>query len=221
MHRRSLLVAAAGSAAVFVTVATWFAIAGALPGDARAVRAAADTFGTSLDDPMRVLAYTGSAWVLAPIAALVGIWLVVSQRFAAAVVLAGAALDAWVLNPLLKHVFGRDRPTVRSYVEPVSRYSFPSGHATASMAFAAVAVVLAWPTRWRRPVTIGAAIYVVLVGLTRIVLGVHYPSDLLAGWALGLAVVTGVAGWALAGGAARRPARQTDPHEHRDDRPVA
>lgn len=67
--------------------------------------------------------------------------------------------------------------------------SFPSGHATGSFAFAAAAIVVAWPTRWRLPVGFAGAAFAVAVGLSRLYFGVHYPSDVLAGWCVGLAWV--------------------------------
>ena len=65
--------------------------------------------------------------------------------------------------------------------------SFPSGHGTGSFAFAAASVWLAWRTRWRLAVLLAAAAFVVGVGLSRVYFGVHYPSDVLAGWCVSLA----------------------------------
>jgi membrane-associated phospholipid phosphatase len=67
--------------------------------------------------------------------------------------------------------------------------SFPSGHATSSMAVTAAAIVLAWPTPRRRAALLAGAAFVVLVGLSRIAVGVHYPSDILGGWCLAIACV--------------------------------
>lgn len=95
-------------------------------------------------------------------------------------------------------------------IYPAQSRSFPSGHATSSMAFAATAVVLAWPTRRRWPVAILAVAFTSLVGLSRVALGVHYPSDILGGWALALACVALVwlAGRALGPGERRPPAEE-------------
>src|SRR3546814_9881919 len=60
-----------------------------------------------------------------------------------------------------------------------------------SMTLAAVLVLLAWPTRWRWPVVAAMAAFVPMVGLSRVYLGVHFPSDILAGWAAALAWTAG------------------------------
>jgi undecaprenyl-diphosphatase len=72
---------------------------------------------------------------------------------------------------------------------PPTLDSFPSGHAVSSMAFA-VAVVVIWPERTRWFATIVASVFVFVVGLSRVYLGFHYPSDVLGGWCLSLAWVT-------------------------------
>jgi membrane-associated phospholipid phosphatase len=74
-------------------------------------------------------------------------------------------------------------------IYPAENRAFPSGHATSSMAFAAAAVTLAWPTRRRWQVLGVAAAFTFLVGLSRVALAVHYPSDILGGWALAIACV--------------------------------
>jgi undecaprenyl-diphosphatase len=113
---------------------------------------------------------------------------------------AGWVLTAVVLvAPLttaLKEYFGRIRP---SFDEGGARYeslSFPSGHSSGIATLVAVALVLAWPllsprTRhWALAVGIGL---VLLVGLTRLWLGVHYLSDVVGGWSFGLAWTLGTA----------------------------
>jgi undecaprenyl-diphosphatase len=97
----------------------------------------------------------------------------------AGLALGGSAL----LNLATKQLFARDRPSLWDSIAPESTYSFPSGHAMGSMTLAWVCVLLAWRTPWRLPVTALAMGFTLLVGLSRIYLGVHFPSDILAGWA--------------------------------------
>jgi membrane-associated phospholipid phosphatase len=122
------------------------------------------------------------------------------------VTLAGAAL----LDDLLKHLFARPRPTAYfGYPEPTS-FSFPSGHALFSICFFGGLAVLLAP-RLRHPalrllVVLSAAVAVALIGLSRIYLGVHYPSDVLGGYAAGVVWVAAVAaGDRLADRRHRRP----------------
>lgn len=88
-----------------------------------------------------------------------------------------------LLNAATKQLFARDRPTLWESISPHSTYSFPSGHAMASATFVGVAVLLTWHTRWRWAVLGLGLPFAVLVGYSRVYLGVHFPSDILAGWA--------------------------------------
>ncbi len=99
---------------------------------------------------------------------------------------------AAVLNLAAKQSFERIRPALWLSIAPETTYSFPSGHAMGSMALVAALVVLLWPTRWRWGTLVVGSFFVVMVGLSRVYLGVHYPSDILAGWTASLAWVTGV-----------------------------
>ena len=64
----------------------------------------------------------------------------------------------------------------------MSEYSFPSGHAANTAALGVALVVISWDTRWRIPMLVACTLFVALVGASQLVLGVHYPSDILAGW---------------------------------------
>jgi undecaprenyl-diphosphatase len=97
----------------------------------------------------------------------------------AGLALGGSAL----LNLATKQLFARERPSLWESIAPEGTYSFPSGHAMGSMTLAWVCVLLAWRTQRSLPVTALAMGFTLLVGLSRIYLGVHYPSDILAGWA--------------------------------------
>jgi undecaprenyl-diphosphatase len=106
----------------------------------------------------------------------------------AAVALVGSALA----NVLVKHVFARARPALWLSLAPETTYSFPSGHAMGSATLAAVLACLAWDTRWRWPVIVLGTLFTLGVGLSRMYLGVHYPSDVLAGWSAAIAWTLGV-----------------------------
>ncbi|WP_303310637.1 phosphatase PAP2 family protein [Hymenobacter sp. BT730] len=99
---------------------------------------------------------------------------------------------AIMLNLLVKAAFGRPRPALWNSVAPGIYYSFPSGHAMGSMALAAAIGFLVWRSSWRWPIWILGGLFALGVGLSRMYLGVHYPSDVLAGWVGSLGWVGGL-----------------------------
>lgn len=103
-----------------------------------------------------------------------------------------AAGGAILINVLAKLFFHRARPTLWMSPAPEEDYSFPSGHAMGTMAVISALVILTWSTRWRWLILILAGLFVLAVGLSRVYLGVHFPSDIIAGWSASLAWVTGV-----------------------------
>lgn len=99
------------------------------------------------------------------------------------------AIGAGVLGPAVKELIGRVRPVVDSPVATAPGPSFPSGHAlTVTVWIGVILLVLlpAVPARGRRVAVVVGAGIVLVVGLTRIGLGVHYLSDVVGGWLLGL-----------------------------------
>ncbi|MPZ91408.1 MAG: phosphatase PAP2 family protein [Actinobacteria bacterium] len=102
--------------------------------------------------------------------------------------LAFCLVGALGLAPVIKLIVQRARPEI-SPVMDVGGYAFPSGHATTSMiVFGALAYVLTRRLSWRADVWIwaGAGIASFLIGFSRLYLGVHWPTDVVGGWALGL-----------------------------------
>jgi undecaprenyl-diphosphatase len=90
-----------------------------------------------------------------------------------------------ILYALLKLVFHRARPDLHRLIE-VGGYSFPSGHATIAFSLYGVLAFLLWrhiPTRWGRTILILiSGLMILSIGISRIYLGVHYPSDIIAGY---------------------------------------
>jgi undecaprenyl-diphosphatase len=104
-----------------------------------------------------------------------------------------AVVGIQLLVPILKAVFDRPRPDVDPVVRLPSSASFPSGHAAgAVVCFGAVAVVACDAGLAGRRVLVGGAVVMALaIGLSRVALGVHYVSDVVAGWFLGAAWLAG------------------------------
>jgi undecaprenyl-diphosphatase len=114
--------------------------------------------------------------------------LLIRRRTRLAVYLVVTGLGALLLDPSVKALVGRLRPVVDVPVASAPGNSFPSGHALGSMvAYGALLLVFlpALQPRWRKPAIALVALIVLAVGLTRIALGVHYVSDVVAGWLLG------------------------------------
>ncbi len=105
----------------------------------------------------------------------------------------GGVGGAGALAYLLKHIVARPRPELWERLVVETGYSLPSGHAVASMAVALCVAIMLWHTKWRGLVVGLGSLYVLLIGFTRLYLGVHYPTDVLAGWLLSAAWVGVVA----------------------------
>ncbi|MEV0806899.1 phosphatase PAP2 family protein [Micromonospora sp. NPDC050200] len=116
--------------------------------------------------------------------------LLIRRQSRLAVYLITAGVGGLILDPSLKTLVGRLRPVVDVPVASAPGNSFPSGHALGSfVAYGALLLVFlpALAPRWRKPAIAIAAVLVAVIGLTRIALGVHFVSDVLAGWLLGAA----------------------------------
>jgi undecaprenyl-diphosphatase len=148
-----------------------------------------------LPEAARDVTSLGSTVVLGLILFSIVGYLLLERRRAAAWSILGAVMSGIVLNDLLKLAFGRPRPDVASPAVQVFSSSFPSGHATLSaIAYLTLGALFA-QTQERLAMRVYimalAILATVVVGISRIYLQVHYPSDVLAGWCVGSA-------WAMA-----------------------
>jgi undecaprenyl-diphosphatase len=118
--------------------------------------------------------------------------LIVYGRTRQAVVFAAAAVGAQVLAEAIKSVVGRPRPTFVARYDLIASSSFPSGHSLMAPAiyFTLAAIVSAGELRPAARVLLmaGSVLLVAAIGVSRVYLGVHWPTDVLAGWTLGSAV---------------------------------
>lgn len=98
----------------------------------------------------------------------------------------------WLLNPVVKELFQRPRPSFWPSPVQVSEFGFPSGHAANTAALVA-AVVLTLPAgSWRLRASLAGGAAAIVVAYAQLALGLHYPSDILAGWLWAGAWVAGV-----------------------------
>ncbi|MBA3949176.1 MAG: phosphatase PAP2 family protein [Acidobacteria bacterium] len=135
----------------------------------------------------------GSTVVLVMLVGAVAGFLWLQGQTRLMLLLLAAMAGGTLLNALMKTTFARPRPTVVPHLREVFTYSFPSGHAALSaIVYLTIGVLLFEVVRGRaaRLYCLGVAMTATaLVGFSRVFLGVHYPSDVLAGWAAGI-------GWA-------------------------
>jgi membrane-associated phospholipid phosphatase len=169
------------------------------------------------------LGSTGAVAVVAflsfAVAAAIGSW---RNGLIAAITI----IVASIANSLLKIAIGRERPDLLDPVIVERGFSFPSGHSALGMvAYGILAVLVSrsrLPDPWRTGIVVGLVILVALVGISRVWLGVHYPTDVIAGWAAGAVIVVAYAALtrrvspARAGGAVG-----ADPAAQRSDPPAA
>lgn len=136
----------------------------------------------------------GSTFTLTFVTCAVVGWLILSGKRHAALLLLVAVAGGTVLSQALKSLFDRPRPDLVAHGVDVFTASFPSGHAMLSAVTYLTLAALIMRVSERRAiklyVLVLALLLTVLIGLSRLFLGVHWPTDVLAGWSLGAA-------WAL------------------------
>lgn len=132
---------------------------------------------TRLGNPEVVVVVVAASWV----------WLVRRRQWRTSVLLLFACLGTLMLNQGMKLAFARPRPLLWPRLIPEVSYGFPSGHALGAMVlYGLLAYLLARRySRHSQSIYLIAAILISAIGLSRLYLGVHYPTDVLAGYAIG------------------------------------
>ncbi|HUF06607.1 MAG TPA: phosphatase PAP2 family protein [Candidatus Binatia bacterium] len=176
--------------------------------------------------PLRPITELGSTWAVTAVAAItlfvgaaIGPWL---HGVIGALTIGLAALG----NSALKAAIARERPEVLEPIITEHGFSFPSGHSALGMVgYGVLAIIVSrsrLPPPVRRAIIVGLVILIGLIGLSRPWLGVHYPTDVLAGWAAGGVIVLAYA--RITRRVSLEPAEgaaDEDPAAPRSDRPVA
>ena len=138
------------------------------------------------------LTHLGDRDVLTGLVAVAVIALAIRREWLLALAVAVCTAGAGAVNSLLKLYFSRARPEFVHDLVTTHGYSFPSGHAAGSFAVYGIATYLAvrhLPRRWHLPVAGAAMLLIVFVGASRVLLQVHFFSDVIGGW-LGAATWT-------------------------------
>ena len=157
----------------------------------------------------RVFTALGEPTVLIVAGFLVAGWLWRDGRRRFALALLLVILIGRGLSEVQKFWIARARPNLEPHLVIVKTSSFPSGHATSSMIFyLTLALALTASTRWQKPAACAAILLSLLIGTSRVMLGVHWPSDVVGGWSFGML-------WVLL---TLRPAERLF---HADSRPTA
>lgn len=146
------------------------------------------------------LTQLGNTLTLTVIVAIVAGVLFARGRRIDALVLAGGSLLGAIVVFVVKLIVGRERPPADERLLEIGSLSFPSGHALGTTVVAGLLAVVAFRSltwvRAHRWVLAAAPVAAIVVGLTRIYLGVHWTTDVLAGWIMG-ALLVWVIGWSL------------------------
>ncbi len=177
---------------LFMALADEVHEAEAIPFDAPILRVAHAMASERLDRVFLFFSAIGYERGVVPFDVLLVLGLAIARRFRQSLFAAVALAGSGLLNVATKQLFARERPSLWESISPESTFSFPSGHAMGSMTLACVLLALTWRTRLRWWVVGAMAVFVPMVGLSRVYLGVHYPSDILAGWAVALTWVVAV-----------------------------
>jgi len=132
----------------------------------------------------------GGPFLLVVTALAAGAFWILTRRLRPALTLLAATLAGRVLVEVQKWALDRPRPSAEGHLVSVQSMSFPSGHAAnATITYLAIALIAAplLPSRGWRTTAVGTALLLAAaIGVSRIMLGVHWPSDVYGGWAFGL-----------------------------------
>ena len=135
----------------------------------------------------RVFTFFGEPTLLVSAGFLVAAWLWWRGHRHLPIALLLIVLIGRGISEVQKYMIARVRPDLEPHLVVVQTSSFPSGHATSSMIFyLTLALVLTAGTRWHRIAAAGAILLSLMIGTSRVMLGVHWPSDVIGGWAFGM-----------------------------------
>ena len=150
----------------------------------------------TLTHVMSAVTHIGGTKSLIVIISLLTLVLILTKFYKEAVILVTGMLVGVTVSQSLKHLINRPRPDVVPHLTEFSSPSFPSGHAMNNMLLATLLTYLSWRMfkNKRLSIIVGVVTYIwaILVGISRLYLGVHWPTDVIFGWIFGLLIGGGV-----------------------------
>jgi undecaprenyl-diphosphatase len=139
---------------------------------------------------MQGVSAMGSVPVVAVITILTSGILILKKKYISLRLILFAAIGGGIVELLMKGFFSRPRPRIVPHLVSVDSLSYPSGHSAMSAIIYSSLVFLIFSLKVKRSLKLcilySAIFLILIIGISRIYLGVHYPSDVLSGWALGL-----------------------------------
>lgn len=145
-----------------------------------------------LDEFFITLTHIGDSIIVIAAAILIAVFLYYKKRPYRAFTVLSLVSGAALANIGFKALFNRPRPELWQHLLPETGFSFPSGHVMLSASLLAAIVIVLWDKPYKWTVLTVAIILAIIVGISRVYIGVHYPSDVLAGWSIVLALAFGL-----------------------------
>ncbi|MHC5670965.1 phosphatase PAP2 family protein [Nostoc sp.] len=174
-----------------LTVKIWENQAG-FPWDVPILLAVHSTTNPHLDVLAVALARIGLPWTSIAILGAIALILLLQKRWRSLAYLLTASVGSIIINRTAKELMHRVRPQLWQSIAPESSFAFPSAHAMTSITLLVILLFLTWASPWRWLVLIFGSLYVIAIAWCRLYLGVHFPSDILAGWMVALGWTIGV-----------------------------
>jgi undecaprenyl-diphosphatase len=133
----------------------------------------------------RAITWVGEWMVLLPLSVAAAALVFLRKGSRHGLLILAIVFSGRVLVELQKASFGRPRPDAAGRLVHVTSLSFPSAHAANTMVAALALALVAAPPAWRTRAVVLALLFTFTIGLTRPILAVHWPSDVMGGWAFG------------------------------------
>ncbi|MBW4499928.1 MAG: phosphatase PAP2 family protein [Scytonema hyalinum WJT4-NPBG1] len=165
---------------------------GGFPWDVPILVAIHSTARAQLDVIAVTLTEFSSIRVVFPVVSVIALVLLIQRRWRSLTYLLTTEIGSGIINRTAKEFMHRVRPHLWDSLTHELDFSFPSGHSMMSMTLVATLVILTWGSVWCWVVLIVGSLFVLAIAWTRLYLGVHFPSDILAGWMVSIAWAIGV-----------------------------